>query len=201
MSNSMGRYDGYSPLRSGALAAVLAAIAAFQSPSAVSQPSVATASDGAAPEVAALWQAHEFQFHYFGFRTYYSCAGLEDRLKQILRDLGAHPDVRVSAWGCMGLNDVNNMLSARIRVRMPTGSAASAADSFTATSEPVSLTTRRTGGVGSGDCELLEQVRDQLLPALSIPLVKDSLHCIPGQSSLIAQSLQVQALIADNGKE
>lgn len=199
MNSSSCRYGGYSHVRSGVLAAVLVA-AMLQSASASSQSSGSgsTAAAGAAPEVTALWQAHDLRFHYFGLTTYYTCSGLEDRLEQILKELGAHSDVRVTATGCFGMNDIGKMLSARIRVRMPTVPGEAAADSFAATSKAVSLTTHRLGYMGAGDCELLEQVRDQLLPALKIQLVKDGLHCVPGQSSLINQSLQVQALIPAN---
>jgi ABC-type glycerol-3-phosphate transport system substrate-binding protein len=132
MNSSNCRYSGYSRVRSGALAAVLVA-ATLHSPAAPSQPGGATATGGAASEVTALWQDYDVRFHYFGFTTSYTCSGLEDRLEEILRELGAHPDVRVTASGCFGPNDVSKTLTARIRARMPTIPGEAAADSFTAT--------------------------------------------------------------------
>ncbi len=198
MNTSSCRYGGYSRLRSGARAGVLASVmgllAVLQSPTAASQAA------GAAPEVTAQWQDYDLQFHYFGLTTYYSCSGFEDRLEQILRELGANPDVRVSVVNCSGLNDISQWQWARIRVRMPTAPAAVAADSFVAASKVISLRVHNSGQSGSGDCELLEEVRDQLLPALKMELLKDDLHCVPGQASQIGQSLQVKTLIPAKDK-
>jgi hypothetical protein len=160
------------------------------------QPKAAAANDAATGAVPALWKTYDLYFHYFGFNTYYTCSGLEDRLEQILKQLGADKDVRATATGCLGFNEVNNMLSARIKARLPVAPKAEAEQSFLAVSKPVTLQTRLRGDPGLGDCELLEQVRRQLLPALSIPLVKDGLHCSPGQIEIGSQSLQVMTLVA-----
>ncbi|MGD9842658.1 MAG: hypothetical protein AB7F79_05785 [Steroidobacteraceae bacterium] len=173
----------------------LAALFGLQAMTTLAQPIDATAA------VSAQWQSFDLRFNYFGFTTYYSCDGLEDRLEQILKQLGAHEDVRVSVSGCAGFNAVNNALSARIRVRMPMARDATQDDShdesFTAISTLVTLQTLSAGShVGAGDCELLEQVRDQLLPELKLQPLKDTLRCIPGQGQVGSQSLQVMALLA-----
>lgn len=199
--NSLGCKSGRdSRLRAGALVGVLGMLGVLLSPSALSQPGDAADNAGAMPEVTAQWESYDLPFHYFGFSTYYTCDGLEERLEQILRQVGAHPDVQVRASGCFGFNDVSKWQTARVRVRMPATPVQAATESFAVTSKLVNLRTQGISGSGSGSCELLEQVRDQLLPALKIQLVKDGLHCVPGQSSTIGQSLQVQALIAANGK-
>jgi hypothetical protein len=144
--------------------------------------------------IAAQWQPFDVRFHYFGFTTYYSCDGLENRLEQILKELGADQEVRVSVSGCAGFNSIDNMLSARITGRMPAVSDASG-ETFAAISKAVTLQTHSSGSqVGSGDCELLEQVRDKLLPALKLQAVTDSLRCTPGMT-FGSRSLQVRALV------
>ncbi len=153
------------------------------------------AASGSAATVNAQWQSYDLRFHYFGFTTYYSCSGLEDRLEQILMEMGADRDVHVSASGCFGFGDFNNMLSARIKVRMPATDGVSPAASFPVVSKAVMVQGGQSGHMGSGDCELLEQVRDQLLPALKLQLVKDNLVCVPGQG-VRRPVLQVMALIA-----
>ncbi len=160
------------------------------------QVSHAAGAETAAAPVTAVWKAHEVKLHYYGFTTYYTCSGIEDRLETILKQLGANDDVRVSASGCMGVNDVSNMISARIRVRMPVASPSNGAESFSAVSSPVTLRTLRAGEVGAGECELLEEVRDRLLPALNIAVVSDDLLCVPRQASHVSRSLKVSALIA-----
>lgn len=170
------------------------AVMGWSGAGAVSQPADSSASGQAAASIPAQWQEHELRFHYFGFTTYYSCMGLEDRLKELLRQLGAS-DVMVSANGCMGFNEISKSISARIKVRMPVGEGAGTGTAFSAQNTPVELRASRMGESGSGDCELLEQVRDQLLPPLKLSLVKDDLLCVPGQFVGGARSLKVMALL------
>lgn len=153
-----------------------------------------------ASNVQAQWQPRELNFHYMGLSTYYSCTAIEDRLEQLLRDLGAKPDVRVSATGCFTPSDVSKMISARIRLSMPVAAdgAAPTKDvaAFPAQHKVVTLRTHPDNQFGSGDCELLEQVRNQLVPALKLQIVKDDLHCIPGQATVGNQTVQVATLVA-----
>lgn len=59
------------------------------------------AARAAAPApVEAVWQQHEMDFTYMGFTSLYSCDGLEDKLKRLLKAAGARDDVKVSARGC-----------------------------------------------------------------------------------------------------
>lgn len=151
------------------------------------------AADDAAGGVQAAWQSYDLNFPYMGMTTYYSCTGLEDRLEQILKDLGARPDVRVSAMGCAG-NEVSRSLWTRIRVSLPTQTGGTG-EPFAVTSKQVMLKTHTLGQVGSGDCELLEQVRDRLLPQLKLKAEGDNLVCVPGQVTIGVRTLQVAALI------
>jgi hypothetical protein len=50
------------------------------------------------------------------------------------------------------------------------------------------------GESGSGECELLEAMRNQLLPALKVTVLGDDLHCVPVSASLLSRTLQVQSL-------
>lgn len=147
--------------------------------------------------VQAQWQPHKLDFQFMGFRTYYSCTSLEDRLEQLLRDLGAKPDVHVSATGCSP-SEISRTITARIRLSMPAnaGSAVTADNPvFPAQRKTVTLAIHSGRQIGAGDCELLEQVRDQLLPALQLKIVKDDLHCFPGQEVLGNRTMQVAALV------
>ena len=180
-----------------AIVGVAGAALSLSVATAAMQPSTASEVGQGAP---AAWQSYDLNFHYFGFTTYYSCSGLENRLEQILREMGADQDLRVSASGCFGAGDIGNMLSARIRVRMPVAPSESQPETFLAASKPVTLRSGANGAVGAGDCELLEQVRDQLLPALKIQLVQDDLRCVPGQANYSGRSLQVMALLPEPAK-
>jgi hypothetical protein len=192
----MNLIDDRNSIRCAALSASLLMLSGVSDAAALSQDATAAAASGDAPSIAAQWQAYDLNFHYFGFSTYYSCTGMEGRLKEMLINLGADRDVRVSASGCFGSADISKLVQAHIKVKMPAAQATSASDSFQAMTKTVNLKSNSNGGIGSGDCELLEQVRDQLLPALKLQVVDDGLHCIPGQVSIGAQTLQVKALVA-----
>jgi len=154
--------------------------------------------------VTARWQPYSFNFVFMGLSTYYSCSGLENRLEQILLQLGAKPDVQVSASGCFEGDRVSKMVTASVRVAMPVEVAA-AADAtqsndttrIDAQRKIVTLNTQLSGYTGSGDCELMEEVRDRLLPEVKLKALENNLHCIPWQEMLINQTLKVSALISD----
>ena len=192
MNTSNCRYMYGSARKVLAVAAAVVLLAAPYAGAVVQDTATAT---GGSATVNAQWRSYDLNFRYMGFTTYYSCSGLEDRLKSILIELGADRDVKVTATGCFGPSDFNNMLSARIKVRMPVTEGGEAA-SFPAVVKDVTL---RGDSVhmGSGDCELLEQVRDQLLPGLELSLVKASLACVPGHVATSRPILQVKALVAE----
>lgn len=161
-----------------------------------------TAAQAADKPVQASWQSYEVDFPYMGFGAYYSCTGLEDRLEDYLRQLGAQKDVKVMAQGCAG-QDVSNSIWTHIRVSLPTPADANSADSkdkFPAVQKTVALKTQRYGESGSGNCELLEQVRDRLLPKLKLKAVQDDLHCVPKQPNVGVKTLQVAALVPEDSK-
>ena len=51
----------------------------------------------AAPAVRAVWVERKQLFTYFGENTYYSCDGLRDKVRYILKQVGARDDLVVSA--------------------------------------------------------------------------------------------------------
>ncbi|MGC3982527.1 MAG: hypothetical protein QM808_14855 [Steroidobacteraceae bacterium] len=145
-------------------------------------------------QVQARWQAYELNFSYMGFTTYYSCDGLRQRMEELLKQLGARADVSVSVLGCAG-EDISRMLMTRIKVALPVAGDASG-ESFNAAPATVTLKSMRPGDIGSGECELLEQVRDRVLPALQLKAQGDNLVCVPGHASAGQRTLRVQALVA-----
>jgi hypothetical protein len=46
------------------------------------------------------WKEHEISFTYSGFTSKYSCDGLADKVRLLLRTLGARPDLKVATYGC-----------------------------------------------------------------------------------------------------
>jgi hypothetical protein len=117
----------------------------------------------------------------------------------LLRDLGAKADVRVSATGCVP-GQISRTITARINVSMPVeaGSAATVdSATFSAQRKTVTLAIHTGTGppMGAGDCELLEQVRRQLLPELKLQVMNDEVRCYPGAEVLANRKMQVSALV------
>ena len=156
--------------------------------------------------VVAQWRGYQLKFHYSSFYTWYNCDSLADKMKYLLGELGAAPDISVRVLGCVGSSNLGNMLTGTITLRLPealpeavTGTAT--ADTFTAHYRTVTLPSREQRFAGHGDdCELLEQLRDQVLPQLHVTIVADNVHCFPGQPSVAVQTLQVKALWAQSNQ-
>jgi hypothetical protein len=154
--------------------------------------SPARAADPAAP---AAWQRHEMEFVYLGFTTRYSCEGLRDKLHALLLASGARPGMEVKIRGCpAGPGEVTEFP----RVHMVFHAAAIAA---TGTAEPVSagwkrvtLAARKPMALEAGDCELVEQFRDRVLPAFVTRGLEGEVHCVPHQISGSSYRLRFESL-------
>ena len=173
----------------------------------------------AASEVDAIWKPQQLTFSYFGLTSPYACTEFEGRVRQILLVLGAHEKIQIDRRQCSiaaGMHlqitfmspveatpenirelttfDSQEQLIARLKgIDLPT-----AVDlaRFPATWQEVSLSRDRRIGLRAGDCELLEQVRRQLLPQVAIRSVPKRLACAQGNLSSRPPPLNVSALIA-----
>ena len=166
-------------------------------------------------------RTQEFTFYYQSFTTFYSCESLETKLEQILRLLGAHAEVRVSEVDCgrgpvrapraeirlispveatsEAIAEVKKDASKRELVARVSGERAQAVDlaeQFPAQWKQVTIGQgRATSSLGSGDCELLDQVRRRILPKLAVRVIKDNTPCPPNPGTLARPSIVVEALI------
>jgi hypothetical protein len=146
----------------------------------------------------AAWKSYDLDFPYMGSTTVYSCTGIENRLEQILKQLGARSDVRVTGLSCAG-DRPTKAISTRIKASLPSTSEGEG-EKFPVKATTVTLNAR-SDGIGSGDCELLEQFRDRVVPKLGLKAVGDDLRCIPRQAPTVAGTLRVAALIPEKAAE
>jgi hypothetical protein len=138
-------------------------------------------------EVVAHWQKHEIEFTYMGFTTRYSCDGLRHKMKLLLRASGARPDFKVTTRGC---TEPPGRVDPFPRVRLvfytpslPGPEAVDVGDPALARWRPVSLMRNQPRDLELGDCELVEQFRDRVLPAFTTRNLASDIHCIPHQLS------------------
>jgi hypothetical protein len=149
-------------------------------------------------EIPANWQRHEIEFTYMGFTTRYSCDGLRDKMKLLLRHAGARPDFKVSTRACAdGPGRVTQFPRVRMvffTPRVPALGQRELGEPTAARWRPVLFVRRQPRELEVGDCELVEQFRDRVLPSFTTRKVSSDIHCIPHQLSGSSFSLRFEVL-------
>ena len=150
---------------------------------------------------AAVWTPKELTFVYQGFTTKYSCDGLRDKVRSILLELGAREDLQVNASPCSSLGRPDPFPGVRIKVNVlqPAGdkSATAGTQSVPAHWKAVDLRPERDAVSAAGDCELVEQVKQSILPLFATRNVQYSSNCVPHQLQLGATQLRAEVLVPD----
>jgi hypothetical protein len=163
----------------------------------IAEPAVSGDATTVAP-IAAVWVPHEVSFSYMGFTSYYSCDGLESKLKMLLTASGARSDLKVIAT-CSDVSGGPSRLSSA-RLSFATLALQAPADSkdvpvpALAEWRTVSLHDRTPAGLTSGDCELVEQFAHELLPLFTVRDQVNQMSCIPHQVSIAGIRLQYSVL-------
>src|SRR5215472_6293178 len=117
----------------------------------------------------AVWTPKEVQFTYFGFTTHYSCDGLRDTVRDWLLQLGARKDdLKVYEIPCAGDPDRPNPFPG-VKIKMSVLQPAPDNPSpdtqvVQAYWKPVKLPYREYGINAAGQCELIEQFNQKVLP-------------------------------------
>ncbi|MGH8177376.1 MAG: hypothetical protein ACREV5_14035 [Steroidobacter sp.] len=179
-----------------------------------------SAGEGPAQVIDAVWKIQSFDFHYQGRGTTYSCGALRDRLRSILMGVGAQDTIIVRTIGCYDLSDlarVHVIMASPVEAtpenvraltqhdsedeliaRMQGVSLATAADieRFPAIWSTVSMSRDKRLKLAPGDCELVQQLRREVFPLLSVRIVQDNLHCSNAFGNIGRPQLAVSALIA-----
>lgn len=167
--------------------------------------------------VQATWKTQEIRYSYSGFTTAYNCDAAEDRLKAILRALGAHEQTRVSATGCNFNRPSRNFfitITTATPVPLAEAPSKSQADAskeellkrlgvpaaqldqtFPAEWKTVELSRDRKLDLEAGDCELMDGLKRSVLPKLGVKIISDRVQCIPRQVGIQTPELTVSALV------
>jgi hypothetical protein len=153
----------------------------------------------------ARWVAKQLRFTYMGFTTHYSCDGLSDQVRSVLLQLGARPrDLKVHPVGCvrnLGRPEPSPSVEANFSVLEPIagkGAASAGGASLAAHWRTVDVMLARSALDQAGQCELLEQVRQRIVPLFSTRNVRFRSNCVPHQLTLPGAVLKVEVLTADH---
>jgi hypothetical protein len=173
--------------------------------------------------VEAVWKPQRISFVYRGYSTLYSCSGLQDKLEKILTTVGARGGVELRAYSCddaqsvarfeialaspveatpenveeLTSYDARDELVARVRGER----LASAEDlqRFPAVWKTISFARSREMKLAPGDCELVQQLRQHVLPRMSVQIVTDRVHC-SAFGNIGKPQLTVSALVPIDAK-
>jgi hypothetical protein len=173
--------------------------------------------------VNAVWVDHDLSFTYTGFTSHYSCGGLEDKVRFVMKQLGARPGLKVSSFGCVNLSGPELMPRVRVKAALPqeatpevlaqlgkdrstrelaaraSGKTLAAIDDaaarFPATWRTVTFEGTPISDIQDGDCELMEQlIRNVLRPMGVREIAGSRLNCVPHQVPINAVSVRLQVL-------
>jgi hypothetical protein len=169
--------------------------------------------------VDAVWKVQSLSFAYSGYATVYSCDALRDKVRDILQVLGARESLRIRSWGCtdmlthgrmditlespveatpenvQALTTYDSTQQLVARVRNERLDRAEELPRFPATWKTVSMRDKPLK-LGPSDCELVEQLRRDVLPRMSIRVESDRLRCSVAFGNIGQPQLRVAALVA-----
>ena len=184
--------------------------------------------EAAAPEPAAtvnaVWVERTVGFTYMPLTSYYSCDGLRDKVRWILRQLGARPDFKVRSRGCIEVQGPEMFPGVEVVAAFPAEATPELLEQLAADASKRQLAARATGkpdpvseataqfparvkrvefrsgstalsDLQDGDCELMEQlVRGDVFGKLGVKVVDSQTHCVPRQVTLGAVRMAVEVL-------
>jgi hypothetical protein len=133
-----------------------------------------------------VWQEHEYSFQFLGFTTTYSCDGLASKLKVLLIAAGARADAKSTPDGCVGgygSPDTFPRANLKFYTLAPIGNGGNASPPINGVWHSVVIADRSPREVAPGDCELIEQFRDKVLPMFATRNIDNRMTCVPNQLS------------------
>jgi hypothetical protein len=150
--------------------------------------------------VHAVWTPKSYTFTFSGFTSHYSCTGLRDKMRTILLRFGARSDLDLEARGCGG-GDSNVSAFPGVMIKMnvltPVGGDVTVppgTQPVTAQWQEVSLNYGKNPVDVAGDCELIEQVKQYILPLFNTKDVAYKSFCVPHQLILGGTTLSAYVL-------
>jgi len=158
-----------------------------------------------APPAWAVWTPKELRFVYMGFTSHYSCDGLRDKMRVILLQLGARPDMKLRETPCAGqLGRPTEFPGVTVNMNVLTpfdAAKTNAAETpLPAHWKSVEISTDRDPLREAGDCELIEQVKSRVLPLFTARNIEYRSTCIPNQLQVGGTLLKAEVLVVDEQK-
>ncbi len=151
------------------------------------------------PAAPGSWQTHKYSFQFLGFTSTYSCDGLANKLKELLLAAGARADAKSQPGACaapFGQPDKFARADLTFSTLAPLDGTAANGKSVNGAWRAVTLAAYAPRDLQIGDCELVEQFRQQVLPMFTTRNVVSSTTCIPNQESGSVIDLKFESFAA-----
>jgi hypothetical protein len=171
--------------------------------------------------VQAIWKQQEIPFYFQSFTTMYSCSSLEAKIRRVLVALGASRELKLRSRGCLSPHEISRMPYVEITIATPVEATPEALAELDKTRSTRELAARVRGDskqavldaaqfpahwkrvslargklyLEPGDCELIKQLQQKVLPMLAVRIVGDEVQCTPNQLSAKQPRLIVEALL------
>jgi hypothetical protein len=147
-----------------------------------------------------VWQKREYSFVFMGFTSTYSCDGLADKIEVLLIAAGARHDAKSFPGACAnGFGRPDKFARADLTFYTLAPGAtdpSSVSKPIDGVWRPVTFADRKPRELSTGDCELVEQFRNNVLPMFTTRNVADHTACVPHQESGSLISLRFESFTA-----
>ena len=166
------------------------------------RPAVAIGERPAEASEPGVWQRHEYSFEYMGFTSTYSCDGLADKLQLLLLLSGARADAKAEPGACASpFGRPDRFARAKLVFYTLAPAGAAGGEPGQGRWRPVSFAARTPIDLQTGDCELIEQFREEVLKKMfTIRNLVDGTRCIPHQQSGSNIDLRFDTFSGDGGQ-
>ncbi len=145
---------------------------------------------------AAEWRSQKLEFTYAGFTAFYTCEGLESKVRYILLTFGARKDLKVRALGCDRAQNQPNKIAwveAEFSSLAPAAQGAGP-DTVQAAWGKVELSPNRPTDMGMGECELVDQMRPMLEKGFALRNTNFQTSCVPKHISVADYNVKAEVL-------
>jgi hypothetical protein len=186
---------------SASIAVSLCAAMALGAGICLAAPSPSDATSDAIPQ-GYLWQHHAVQVNFMGYTSTYTCDGMEGKVRDILRYLGARKDITVHAQGCpRGPDSLERLIWLNIEfdALAPAPAGTATTDLVPAQWQTIQIDSQRPFFMGEGDCELLEALKPMVTANFPVRAFDYSTSCAPYQVSYVDFRVKGEVLKADHG--
>jgi hypothetical protein len=163
----------------------------------------------AEPTAPATWKKQEVKLVYQGLTTKYSCEGLKQKVRNLLRYFGARSEgIKLRAYGCAG-GPYRPSPVVNLQMEFEALQPAAAGGKGTVPARWVErnlfaetkVSRDAPSYIERGDCELVQKFVAVVLPSFAHETLSDLTRCIPHELDGTMPNLRVRVLVPDDDQK